>query len=197
MLKLRVLLLTLFVFTVAATQPSTKIKIVQKPHYTVGYSEEFREPVWVEYEVLCTESKYSRKGLDFKPEPGLITTGNKDYADNEWDKGHMAPAADFDCDSLALIATFSYANCALQQENLNRGTWRFLEDHERKLAQQYPVMVRIDVDFSGPAKKVQSGARIPTGFWKTLHYAEHEEKYYFTNTKPKSSKFEDYLIEKK
>jgi endonuclease G len=94
---------------------SPKIKIIDKGWYRVGYSEIYREPVWVEYTVLCSVSNFSRKGIGFYPEPGVKTSVDADYVNNQWDKGHMAPAADFSCDSLALHSTFSYVNCALQQ----------------------------------------------------------------------------------
>jgi endonuclease G len=176
---------------------SQQLKVVDKGHYKVGYSEQFRAPVWVEYVVMCTEGKYSRKGLDFYPETGVQTSIDADYYNNEWDKGHMAPAADFACDSLALRSTFSYVNCALQQEGLNRGPWRLLEVRERQLADSFPVFVRIDVEFKGEPRAMPSGARVPSGFKKTLWYTSHEEVYAFENSRPSSNDIKRYLIFKK
>lgn len=169
------------------------VRVIDKGYYQVGYSEQFKAPVWVEYVVMCTESKYSRKGLDFYPEAGVQTSTDLDYYNNEWDKGHMAPAADFACDSLALRATFSYVNCALQHHDLNRGPWRLLEARERKLADSFPVIVRIDVLFVGTPMSVASGSRIPSGFRKTLHYTVHQEVYEFENRKPQSTDPRHYL----
>lgn len=164
-----------------------KLKVVDKGWYRVGYSEEWQQPVWVEYRVACTEGLFSRKGLDFYPEPGLKGSDAADYTDNEWDKGHMAPAADFACDSIALRTTFSYLNCALQQENLNRGVWRHLETRERELAKSEPVRVRIDVLFQGTANWLKTGARIPSGFRKLITHGKVKESYEFPNQKPTSS----------
>ena len=52
---------------------------------------------------------------------------NDDYVNNVWDKGHLAPAAAFNCDRETIKKTFSYLNCALQHEGLNRGPWKELE----------------------------------------------------------------------
>lgn len=180
-----------------AAAPTPKLKIIDKGRFKVGYSEDLREPIWVEYEVMCTETKYSRKGLDFYPEAGVTTSVDADYYNNEWDKGHMAPAADFACDSLALLATFSYVNCALQQQDLNRGVWRLLEARERRLADSFPVLVKIDVLFTGAATTLPSGARVPSGFKKTISYTTHREIYEFANCKPKSNNYLDYLKYKK
>jgi DNA/RNA endonuclease G (NUC1) len=54
----------------------------------------------------------------------------------------LAPAADFNCDLASLRKTFTYLNCALQYDELNRGVWRLLEEHERVLAKKYKVEVR-------------------------------------------------------
>lgn len=193
---MRILLLLLSVL-LTSFSPGAKLKTVDKGHYRVDYSEELREPIRIEYEVMCNEVKYSRKGLNFYPEPGVLTTTDADYYNNEWDKGHMAPAADFACDSLALLATFSYVNCALQHESLNRGPWRLLEARERELAGLFPVLVRIDVFFVGTPRVLPSGAYIPSGFRKTLFYTTHQEVYQFTNAKPTSNNPLDYLIFKK
>lgn len=197
LIKVRYFLLTLALLLLTSFAPNPKLKVVDKGYYTVGYSEELREPVWVEYIVQCTETKYSRKGLDFYPEPNLKTSTDADYYNNEWDKGHMAPAADFACDSLGLLSTFSYVNCALQQENLNRGPWRLLEARERQLADSFPVKVRIDVLFTGEAKLTPSGARIPNGFKKTLYWTRHQEVYEFENKRPQTASYLAYLRSKK
>lgn len=162
-------------------------KTFDKGWYQVCYSETYQEPVWVEYTVACTEGKFSRKGLDFYTEAGVLTADGADFEANEWDKGHMAPAADFACDSLALRATFSYLNCALQQENLNRGVWRHLETRERELAKQWTVHVKIDVIMGSTKRKLPTGACIPEAFVKTIAYGKNIEIYRFPNVKPTSS----------
>ena len=168
--------------------------IVKTDMYTVVYSEILEQPKRVEYDVQCTETKFSRDGLDFYTCDSIKTSDNADYANNEYDKGHMAPAADFACDKDKLKRTFSYINCALQQENLNRGVWRFLEVRERNLAKVAPTKVAIDVHFSKSSKKLPTGATIPDGFTKTITSGNLKEVYYFPNIKPIKKSYGDYKL---
>jgi endonuclease G, mitochondrial len=157
--------------------------------FEVGYSETKEQPTWIRYEVKCPDGSAPRKGLDFYKAPGYFTSDNEDYANNEWDKGHMAPAADFNCTLDMLKKTFSYLNCALQQENLNRGAWRLLEARERKLAASANVTVIIDVIFTRESVVLPTGATIPTAFYKEIRYGSKKECYYFPNKKPATTDF--------
>ena len=92
--------------------------------YQVKYSEVLEQPLEVKYKVLCPSGDASRKGMDFYTNDSIHTSNNEDYKTNVWDKGHMAPAADFNCNTTMLRQTFSYLNCALQHQDLNRVHWR-------------------------------------------------------------------------
>lgn len=167
---------------------------VKTPIFNVVYSEKLQQPKWVEYTVLCHDGTISRKGLDFYPVKGIVTSTNEDYENNLYDKGHLAPAADFNCNQDYLKQTFSYLNCVLQHEKLNRGTWRLLEAHERELAKQYKVSVEIRMYYSKNSKVLTSGATIPDSFTKTIMYNNKKEKYFFKNEEPKSSDYNNYKV---
>lgn len=137
--------------------------------FKVVYSEHLEQPLEVNYTVDCWDGTYSRKGMDFRKVKHIHTSDAKDYYKNVWDKGHMAPAAAFKCEEEDLRATFSYLNCALQHEGLNRGPWKHLESYERELAKQYgSVDVKIIVHFEKPIKRVPAGAAIPSSFSKLI-----------------------------
>lgn len=167
---------------------------VKTPIFNVVYSEKLQQPKWVEYNVICHDGKISRKGLDFYPVKGIVTSTNEDYENNIYDKGHLAPAADFNCNQDYLKQTFSYLNCVLQHEKLNRGTWRLLEAHERELAKQYKVSVEIRMYYSKNSKVLTTGATIPDSFTKTIMYNNKKEKYFFKNEEPKSSDYNNYKV---
>ena len=167
---------------------------VKTPIFNVVYSEKLQQPKWVEYTVQCHDGKISRKGLDFYPVKGIVTSTNEDYENNIYDKGHLAPAADFNCNQDYLKQTFSYLNCVLQHEKLNRGTWRLLEAHERELAKQYKVSVEIRMYYSKNSKVLTTGATIPDSFTKTIMYNNKKEKYFFKNEEPKSSDYNNYKV---
>ena len=169
--------------------------LVKTDIFEVMYSETLEQPLWVKYQVTCPDGKASRKGMDFYTEKGYKTSDSKDYEANEWDKGHMAPAADFGCSREMMFKTFSYLNCALQQERLNRVHWRLLEEFERSLAKKgEKVYVEIKVIFSKNPKRVSSGAAIPLAFRKTIKAGKQVYIYYFVNEVPKKATFRDYQI---
>jgi endonuclease G len=162
--------------------------------YQVVYSEVYEQPLKVTYEVLCPSGTASRKGMDFYTNDSIHTSDNADYAANVWDKGHMAPAADFNCTTTMLRQTFSYLNCALQHQDLNRVHWRLLEEYERELAKKGEVTVTITVHFD-KAQKMPSGATIPSGFTKKIFLnGKPYQCYYFPNEKPQKKTYNDYLI---
>lgn len=158
------------------------------------YSEVKQQPLWSEYTVLCTNGKASRVGMDFYTVSGYITSDNNDYVNNIYDKGHMAPAADFNCNKEMLLKTFTYLNCTLQNEKLNRGVWRVLELHERDLAVTGNVKVKIVCSFT-QQNILPTGAWVPTGFYKFIYFnGELMEKYYFPNQSPTKKTYSEYIF---
>jgi endonuclease G len=163
--------------------------------YEVMYSETLEQPLWVKYQVLCTGAGASRKGMDFYVDKNIHTSDAKDYAFNTYDKGHCAPAADFNCTREMLFKTFSYLNCTLQNEKLNRVHWRLLEDYERLLAfVEGPVNVEIKVVFDKIPRRVPAGAAIPSGFYKIIKTKNKTLKFFFKNEPPTKATFVDYQI---
>lgn len=162
--------------------------------FEVSYSEKLEQPLRIKYHVTCPDGHASRQGMDFYTEKEYKTSDAKDYENNVYDKGHLAPAADFNCDKIMLYKTFTYLNCALQDQYLNRGTWRLLEVYERELAKKYSVDVEIKLIFSNKSIKLPTGATVPDAFLKIIKYNGIIEKYYFLNEKPKSSDFKLYMI---
>jgi endonuclease G len=162
--------------------------------FEVSYSEKLEQPLRIKYQVLCPNGQASRQGMDFYTEKQYKTSDAKDYENNVYDKGHLAPAADFSCDKVMLYKTFTYLNCTLQNQYLNRGTWRFLEVYERELAKKYIVNVEIKLIYSDKSIKLPTGATVPDAFLKIIKYNGITEKYYFLNEKPKSSDFKLYIV---
>jgi len=163
--------------------------------YEVMYSEKLEQPLWVKYQVACTEGKASRAGMDFYTDKKIHTSDAKDYVHNIYDKGHCAPAADFNCNREMLYKTFSYLNCTLQNDRLNRVHWRLLEDYERLLAYtEGPVNVEIKIVFDKNPRRVPAGAAIPTSFYKIIKTKNKTLKFYFKNEPPTKPTFVDYQI---
>lgn len=192
----RILFTNLFLLVsfISLSQTLRDSILVDKGIFKVIYSENLEQPLKVNYKILCQDGQISRQGMDFYTETSYKTSDAKDYENNIYDKGHCAPAADFNCDKTTLYKTFTYLNCALQNQYLNRGTWRLLEVYERKLAKKYSVEVEIKLIFSPNSIKLPSGATVPDAFLKIIKYSGIIEKYYFVNEKPKYSNFSKYKI---
>ena len=185
------LLILLFFSSTYVDNKKREIKI-DAGIYEVLYSESLEQPKEIWYTVECPNGKASRKGMDFYTNDSIYTSSSDDYENNMWDKGHMAPAADFSCDRETLYRTFSYLNCALQQQDLNRGVWRLLEAREREIAKTQDVNVHITVIFTASSKKLNTGATVPDAFKKEISYSNKKEVYYFKNEKPSSSDYQKY-----
>ena len=187
------LLLLLFLFPLVAFAQRDSVYI-KTDIFTAVYSEILQQPKWVTYTVQCPTGAAPRTGMDFYTQVGLITSDNADYAANVYDKGHCAPAADFNCTKEMLYKTFTYVNCVLQHERLNRGVWRLLESYERELAKTNTVNVEIRMVYSKTSLKLPTGATVPDGFYKIIKFGNQVEKYYFPNTSPTQSNFRNYIV---
>jgi endonuclease G len=194
MKQLLVTFILLALGTTIAGQDKRESVIIQTEIFKVEYNEVLEQPMWVEYTVQCPNGDASRKGLDFWEPKGVHTSDDDDYSNNIWDKGHLAPAAAFNCSKEMLKKTFSYLNSALQHESLNRGIWNRLEGFERNLANFYEVEVRIDVLFEGHCEVLPSGATIPSGFRKTIMWDGRKEVFLFPNSNTKGTDWKDYHI---
>jgi endonuclease G len=165
--------------------------LVNSDIFTILYSEKFEQPIWIKYNVKCPSGTASRTGMDFYANDSIHTSDNADYVNNDWDKGHLAPAASFNCTREMLYKTFTYLNCSLQNQYLNRGVWRLLEARERELAKIYNVSVFIRVEFS--TLTLRTGARLPLSYHKQIAYNGITECYFFKNERPASSKLSDHI----
>jgi len=180
-----VLVYVMFTFTTYGQE----VKSVHNSIFKIVYSEEYQQPLFVEYSVQCPNGDASRKGMDFYGVDSVSTSDNNDYKSNVWDKGHMAPAASFNCDKETLKKTFSYLNCALQHQGLNRGPWKELEKFERELAKTNPiVIVYILIHFDKEWGLLPTGARIPTGFTKMIFINDTTVYHFYFPNKDVSGK---------
>jgi endonuclease G len=167
---------------------------VKTDMFELVYSEKLQQPKFIRYTVQCPNGTAPRKGMDFYVCDSILTSDDKDYTNNPYDKGHLAPAADFNCTSEMLYRTFTYLNCSLQQENLNRTTWRLLEVRERDLAKTQKVVVEIRCVYTPKSIVLPTGATVPDAYYKTIKYGKNTEVYYFKNEKPLTTDYTKYKI---
>ena len=122
---------------IISTQPQ---EIVHHVGYTVSFNSDWRIPNWVAYELTAEEVQgVEPRGNDFLPDPDIVsgTPSTDDYKNSGYDRGHMAPAADMKWSKQAMTESFYTSNICPQNQNLNKGDWKDLEEHVRNMATKY------------------------------------------------------------
>jgi endonuclease G len=155
--------------------------------FEVLYSQSLEQPLVIKYRSLNRPTNVNRGAMDFYKEPNIKTSDAEDYAKNIYDKGHGAPAATFSDNMVNLKQTFSYLNCIMQDQYLNRGEWRLLEEQIRKWDDTEPITVLIKTFFDTPVKRVPTGAAIPSYLQKHVYFEKSNKWkcFVFLNQKPK------------
>jgi endonuclease G len=155
--------------------------------FSVIYSEKLEQPIWLKYRSTNRPTNVNRGSMDFYSEKLIKTSDNEDYKNNIYDKGHIAPAATFSDNMENLKQTFSYLNSALQDQYLNRGEWRLLEEQERKWDDLESLTVIVKVFFDETSKKLPTGSTVPSYFQKHIYFEKQKKWkcFVFLNEKPK------------
>jgi len=161
--------------------------LIETSVFTVMYSETLEQPLWIKYRSINRPTNVNRGHMTFYKEKNVHTSDDADYKANLWDKGHGAPAATFSDNTENLKQTFSYLNSIMQDQYLNRGEWRMLEEQERKWDDEEPLTVIIKTYFDKPIKRVPTGAAIPVYMDKHIYFEKSKKWrcYVFLNQKPK------------
>jgi DNA/RNA endonuclease G (NUC1) len=159
---------------------------VKNQVFEVNYSQSLEQPLELVYRSTNRPTNVNRGSMDFWVGPNIKTSDSKDYEKNVYDKGHLAPAATFSDNMDNLKTTFSYLNCALQNQYLNRGEWRLLEEQERKWDDKENLTVKVTLDFNKSSIVLPTGATVPNGFTKHIYFETSKkwECYYFPNERP-------------
>lgn len=160
---------------------------VKNQVFEVLYSQKLESPLWLKYRSINRPTNVNRGAMDFYTEKNIHTSDAEDYAKNIYDKGHLAPAASFSDNMENLKQTFSYLNCMLQDQYMNRGEWRLLEEQERKWDDNQNLTIIIKVFFDKPVKRLPTNAAIPSHMEKHIYFEKENvwKCYVFLNQKPK------------
>jgi endonuclease G, mitochondrial len=106
--------------------------------FHLAYNEEFEQAAWVAYVLTKNDvlSGTEARTENFRPDT-MIKTGSAapvDYLRSGYDRGHLAPAADFKWSSTAMSESFLMSNMSPQLPGFNRGVWSRLESKVRDWA---------------------------------------------------------------
>jgi len=170
--------------------------LVSNNIFQISYNEKYEQPNWVKYTVRDIVKNADRDGIEFYTVDSIYTSDDEDYYSNRWDRGHMAPAGSFNDSYENLYSTFSYINVALQYDDLNRGVWVDLEEQVRQWADELgDIDIEIYLEFGSSHIVLDTGAHVPTAFYKHVIFPEGTKKcYYFPNSTPDKS-WQEYEID--
>jgi len=196
-------LLTVVLFYSCTTQPVVGqqpqpeqygVFTVDKGIYEVVYSAELEQPLGLLYTSSNRPKNVDRGSMNFHKEPGYHTSDDADYYANIWDKGHLAPAATFSDSMDNLQETFSYLNCALQHQDLNRYQWNYLEQQERVWDDTQDLVVYIELQFTDSV--LPTGATLPSRFIKHIKFLKDNvyKCFDFPNEKPTKT-WQEYQVQ--
>lgn len=129
-------------------------EVVEHSAMALSYDEEHEQARWVMHFISPEVIKGSvGRTNDFRPDPKISTgsaveadyflkelndDGTYSYDGFGFDRGHLAPSADFRWSYKALSESYYYSNMSPQRASFNRGGWADLEDALRAYVYRNP-----------------------------------------------------------
>jgi len=170
--------------------------IIENNVFKVWYSEVKEQPTKLIYTSTNRPKNVDRGSMNFYTEGDVYTSNNADYYNNVWDKGHLAPATTYSDSMVNLKQTFSFLNCALQNQYLNRGEWRLLEEEEREWDDIENLTITVELEWNGDYEVLPTGGHIPTHMIKTIYFETSGtcRKFRFPNEQPTMG-WEEYEVD--
>lgn len=171
--------------------------------YALNYNYSTKVSYFVVERVTPAQIKgaVSRKN-DFREDPSIPANHRstlKDYASSGYDRGHMAPAANFASSELAMSESFFLSNMMPQAPGNNRGIWKYTEELTRKWVEKHGELFVITgtiYDNKGSAKIIGSGVHVPTHVYKIIidPKTNRSISFMFPNIKLNVSDLENYIV---
>ncbi len=140
--------------------------------FTVYFNPEWHMPRCVVYELTRNETKdpVGRYG-SFEADSAVAGCAKpSDYAGSGYNRGHMAPAADFKWSGKAMRETFKMTNVCPQVQSLNSGGWSRLEEKVREWAVRDSAIVVASgpVVLPGHNTAGAGNVAVPQAFFKVV-----------------------------
>lgn len=148
--------------------------IVAHTGFTLSYAEEHEQAYWVAYQLTRENVLGSAKRKDnFRSDPKVPTVSAhpNDYLRSGYDRGHLAPAADFAWSEEVLDETFYMSNMSPQEPSFNRGIWSTLEAIVRNFAYEKGLIYVVTgpVLTDGPYQTIgENEVAVPHHFYKVI-----------------------------
>lgn len=195
-------ILSLFLFLTINFQVQSQDTVrLTHTNYTSVFSKSKKYPVLVEWWLTKAkadcQNKLPRKDA-FQSDPLLPkeTDLMDDYKGSGFDRGHMMPAAENQCQTPKVQEEcFYFSNMAAQYHSLNAGDWKSVETMERELAVANDSL-RIWCGNVGVLKKL-GNTSAPEQCWKVIYIKKKNEwmAFLFKNDQSKPNGIADNKVD--
>ena len=158
-------------------------QIIDKQVFKICYSYKYKGAlaVWYELDGKFVNKNNIKNRPDFYSEKNIpieYRTKSQDYVNSGFDRGHLAPDANFDYDPKIQIKTYTMANIVPQYPTLNRNAWIKAERYERLIASKLKTITVINlVDYSKSTQQIGNNKlSVPNTFYKIIFNDEKNFK---------------------
>ena len=140
--------------------------------YAVNYNYKTETPYYVVESVtkehLDGNSKRKNNFHDDTDIPVEHRSAVKEYLKSGFDKGHLAPAADFSYSDAVMSESFLMSNMTMQNGNMNRHVWNLLEQYSRKMVNKYNRVYIITGTVFSDKPSVVNTVSVPSHMYKII-----------------------------
>lgn len=139
--------------------------------YVAAYTSRHGQSSWVLYRLKreYLHGQVTRKNT-FKADPDLPNAIMPSvYTKSGFDRGHLAPAADFSWSEQAMAESFYMSNISPQYPGFNRGVWKRLEDKVRQWAEEkQDLIIVVGPILTDSLEQLKEQVSIPSIFYKII-----------------------------
>ena len=158
-------------------------QIIDKQVFKICYSYKYKGAlaVWYELDGNLVNKNNIKNRPDFYNEKNIpiqYRAKSQDYINSGFDRGHLAPDANFDYDLKTQVKTYSMANIVPQYPTLNRKAWIKAEKYERLIASKLKTITVINlIDYSKSTQQIGNNKlSVPNTFYKIIFNDEKNFK---------------------
>ncbi|MCL2520611.1 MAG: DNA/RNA non-specific endonuclease [Spirochaetaceae bacterium] len=153
-----------------------ELQLIEHSAFSLGFNDAWRTAAWVVHRLnhsdFLSGERHTRTDR-FLPDPFLANSPvTADYLRSGFDRGHLAPAADFSFNADFMRESFYMSNIAPQYPNLNRILWNEIEQFIRRSMPQRPQMVIFTgpIHYGEPSRFIgNSRVAVPDAFYKIAY----------------------------
>lgn len=177
------------------------------------YAEAHEQAKWVAHIILpdVATGKYTRTN-DFRADPKVSSktaeefdyflkmpkaNGDTDYDGFGYDRGHLAPSADFNWSAQAISESYFYSNMSPQVEELNQKSWAKLEYELRNYVKKhetplYVITAPVLSDKLAKSPRATNHLTVPQQYVKAVYDAKNNRAIGFIMPNSKDVKLPEY-----